>query len=289
VKRLALTLCIASCATSKATTMTTANETTSGYADVNGVHLYYETRGSGPPLILVHGAFGSVESFGPNVALLARTRTVITVELQGHGRTADIDRPLSSEAFGDDLAALIEHLGYEQADVMGFSLGGGAAAQAAIRHPERIRRLVIVSTVFARSGWYPEARAIFDAWGPHLAAAMKQSPNYAHYTKVAPRPQDFDKLVEKLGAIVKHDYDWLPLVDEKRMPPTLIVAGDADGMNPSHLVAMFARLGGGQRDPGWDGSAGRSSSQLAILPGKTHYDIATSPELVAAVMPFLDR
>lgn len=275
--------------TTNRTTNATTTETTTGYADINGLHLYYEVHGSGKPLVLVHGAFGSVETFGPNLALLATTRKVIAVEMQGHGHTADIDRPLSAAALGDDLAALIAHLGYAQADVMGYSFGAAAALHAAIRHPERVRKLVIVSTAFARDGWYPEVRAGFDAFGPQLAAAIKQSPIYAHYAKVAPRPQDFDKLVEKMGTLVKKDFDYSPLVDEKRMPPTLIVAADADGMSPAHLAAMFARLGGGQRDPGWDGSAGRSKSQLAILPGRTHYDIATAPELVATVTPFLDR
>lgn len=257
-----------------------------GYADINGLHLYYEIHGSGEPLIVLHGAIGSVEAYGPNIELLAKTRQVIGVDMQGHGRTADIDRPFSCEALGDDVAALIEHLGFAKADVMGYSLGGGAALQAGIRHPERIRKLVVVSTAFARDGWFPEVRAGFDAFGPELAAMMKQSPAYTFYAKVAPRPQDFERMVEKLGVMVKQDFDWSSLITEK-LPPTLIVAGDADGMRPAHLVEMFAKLGGGLRDPAWDGSAGRSRSQLAILPGKTHYDIVASPTLAATVEPFL--
>lgn len=257
------------------------------YADIHGLRLYYEVHGSGEPLILLHGAFGSVETFGENLALLAKTRQVIAVEMQGHGRTADIDRPMSHDALGDDIAALITHLGFDKADVMGFSFGAAVATRAAIRHPERIRKLVIVSTVFSRDGWFAEVRARFDAFGPQLASMMKQSPVYSFYEKVAPRPQDFDRVFEKMTAMVKQDFDWFPEIDEARMPPTLIVAGDADGMRPAHLVEMFAKLGGGQRDPGWDGSAGRSRSQLAILAGKTHYDIATSPALAATVEPFL--
>jgi pimeloyl-ACP methyl ester carboxylesterase len=253
---------------------------------INGLSLYYEIHGSGEPLIVVHGGFGSVEMFGPNIELLAKTRQVIAIDLQGHGRTADIDRAFSCEAFGDDIAALIAHLGFDTADVMGYSLGGGAALQAAVRHPERIRKLVLVSTAFARDGWFPEVRAGFDAIGPGLAAMMKQGPAYAFYEKIAPRPQDFERVVEKLGALVKKDYDWSASITEK-FPPTLIVAADADGLRPAHYVEMFAKLGGGQRDPGWDGSAGRSKSQLAILPGKTHYDIVASPALAAAVEPFL--
>ncbi|HSN27015.1 MAG TPA: alpha/beta hydrolase [Kofleriaceae bacterium] len=259
---------------------------TTGYAEIHGLHLYYEIHGSGEPLILLHGGLGSVEMFGPNIEMLAKTHQVIAVDLQGHGRTADIDRPMSYEAMGDDVAALIQHLGFERADVMGYSLGGGVALQAAIRHPARVRRLVIVSTVFARSGWFPEVRAGFDAFGPQLAAMMKQGPAYAFYASIAPRPQDFERVVEKLGTMLKKDYDWTALVTDK-LPPTLIVAADADAIRPAHLVEMFAKLGGGQRDPGWDGSGGRSKSQLAILPGRTHYDIVASPALAAAVEPFL--
>ena len=259
-----------------------------GYADINGLHLYYEIHGSGRPLILLHGGFGSVESFGSSIELLARTRQVIGVDLQGHGRTGDIDRPLSSDALGDDVAALITHLGFEKADVLGYSFGGGAARQAAIRHPERIRKLVLVSTPFARDGWFPEARAAFDAFGPHLAPMLKQSPVYALYEKIAPRPQDFERVVEKMGTLMRQDFDCTASIDDKKFPPTLIVVGDADALRPAHVIEMFAKLGGGLRDPGWDGSAGRSASRLAIRPGVTHYDIVQSPALLAALEPFLD-
>jgi pimeloyl-ACP methyl ester carboxylesterase len=255
-------------------------------ASIHGLSLYYEIHGTGEPLIVLHGAIGSVETFGANIELLAKTRQVIGVDLQGHGRTADIDRPLSCEALGDDIAALIAHLGFDRADVMGYSLGAGVAIQAGIRHPDRIRRLVIVSTAFARDGWFPEVRAGFDAFGPQLAAMMKQSPAYALYETIAPRPQDFERVVEKLGVMVKQDFNWLPSITSA-FPPALIVAGDADGIRPAHLVEMFAALGGGLREPGWDGSAGRSASQLAILPGRTHYDIVTAPELAAMVERFL--
>lgn len=193
---------------------------------------------------------------------------------------------MSFEAMADDIAALISTLGFERADVMGYSLGGGVALQAAIRHPERVRKLVLVSTVFARSGWFPEVRAGFDAFGPQLAAMMKQGPAYAFYASIAPRPQDFERVVAKVGAMLQRDYDWTGLVTDK-LPPMLIVAADADAICPAHLVEMYAKLGGGLRDAGWDGSGGRSTSQLAILPGRTHYDIVASPALAATVEPFL--
>jgi pimeloyl-ACP methyl ester carboxylesterase len=128
------------------------------YAEVNGLSLYYEVHGEGEPLILLHGGVGAIEMFGEVLPLLARGRRVIGVDLQAHGRTADIDRPMTYEAMADDMAALIEHLGVGEADVMGYSLGGGVALQTAIRHPEAVRKAVLVSTPFKRDGWYPEVR-----------------------------------------------------------------------------------------------------------------------------------
>lgn len=258
-------------------------------ASINGLSLYYEVHGSGDPLIVLHGAFGSVEMFGPNIELLAKTRQVIGVDLQGHGRTADIDRPLSREALGDDIAALIQHLGFEKADVLGYSMGAAVALQCAIRHPERVRKLVLVSTTFSRDGWFPEVLAGFAAFGPQLAEMFKQGPAYAAYTKLSPKPELFDQVFAKMTAMVQQEFDYRPQIDAAKMPPAMIVAGDADGIRPAHLVEMFALLGGGQRDPGWDGSAGRSASQLAILPGTTHYDIATSPMLAAVTDAFLGK
>jgi pimeloyl-ACP methyl ester carboxylesterase len=271
----------------KATAMSTPTPSTpakTGYAPVNGMNLYYEIRGTGDPVILLHGAIGSLETFGPNLDLLAKTRQVIAVDLQAHGHTADVDRPLAPELMADDIAALIPHLGFERADVVGYSMGGGVAINVGIRHPEVVRKLVIVSTVFARSGWFPEVEERFHLVG-QLAEVMKQSPQYAHYAKVAPRPEDWNRMVEKLGAQVKKSFDYMDKV--AALPPTLIVAGDADGMWPSHLVEVFARLGGGLREPGWDGSVGRPDSQLAILPGTTHYDIVASPALASVVESFL--
>jgi pimeloyl-ACP methyl ester carboxylesterase len=286
------TCLLASCIKPTEIPMTTTppTATTHGYAPINGLSLYHEIHGSGEPLIVLHGGLGSVEMFGPSIALLARTRQVIGVDLRAHGRTGDVDersdQPLSCELMADDIAALIAHLGFATADVMGYSLGGGVALQTAIRHPDRVRKLVVVSAAMARAGWFPEVLAGFDAFGPQLAEMMKPSPVYAFYQKVAPRPADFPRLIDKLGAMLKVDYDWTDDVAKLRAP-VLIVAGDADGLRPAHLIEMFATLGGGLRDPGWDGSAGRSSSQLAILPGATHYDIVGSPALAAIVEPFL--
>ena len=256
------------------------------YAEVNGIKLYYEVHGEGRPLILLHGGLGAIEMFGPNLPALAASRRVIAVDLQGHGRTADIDRPLSIELMADDIAALIAHLGLERPDIMGYSLGGGVALQTAIRHPEVVGKLVIVSTLFRRDGFYPEILAQQGQVNAAAAEALKQTPMYELYSSIAPRPDDWPRLLDKIGEAMKQDFDLSREVAGIRAP-TLIVAGDADIFPPSHAVEMFGLLGGGRKDPGWDGS-GRPVSQLAILPGLTHYDIFSAPALVQTVIPFLD-
>jgi len=257
------------------------------YADVNGIKLYYETRGTGRPLVLLHGGLGAIEMFGPNLAALSAGRQVIAVDLQGHGRTVDIDRPLSVELMADDIAALIRHLGLERADIMGYSLGGGVALQTAIRHPEVVRKLVVVSTAFKRSGFYPDILAQQGQVGAGAAEAMKQTPMYQLYASIAPRPEDWPRLLGKIGEAMKQHFDFSKAIAGIKAT-TLIVAGDADIFPPAHAVEMFGLLGGGQRDGGWDG-AGRPKSRLAILPGLTHYTIFSAPALTATVIPFLDE
>src|SRR5881296_3434398 len=257
------------------------------YADVNGIKLYYETLGTGRPLILLHGGLGAIGMFGPNLPALAKGRQVIAVDLQGHGRTADIDRPLSVQLMADDIAALIKHLGLESADVMGYSLGGGVALQTAIRHPEVVRKLVVVSTPFRRSGFYPDILAQQGQVTAAAAEAMKQTPMYQLYASIAPRPEDWPRLLGKIGETMKQDFDFSKEISGIKAT-TLIVAGDADIFPPAHAVEMFGLLGGGQRDGGWDGS-GRPKSRLAILPGLTHYTIFNAPALAATVTPFLDE
>ena len=260
---------------------------TSGLAAVNGIKLAYQIYGSGTPLVLLHGAFGSVEMFGPNIAALAAGRSVIGVDLQSHGRTPAVDRPMRFETMADDVAALIRHLGHEQADVMGFSLGAGVALRTAIQHPSSVRKLVLVSWPFKRDGWHPEMVAGFDAMGPEIAEPMKQTRMYEVYREIAPRVEDWPILVAQVTGLVKLDYDW---TDEVRgLPmPVMIVVGDADGLPPSHAVEFFELLGGGRRDASWDRS-GMTRHGLAILPRLTHYDIDVAPILATSVASFLDE
>jgi pimeloyl-ACP methyl ester carboxylesterase len=269
-----------------ATEWATETSGAGAYADVNGIRLYYETHGQGRPLILLHGGLGSGEMFGPLLPALAEGRQVIAVDLQGHGRTADIDRPISIELMADDIAALVDHLGLDRPDVMGYSLGGGVAFQAAVRHPEVVGRLVLVSVNIRRSAIYPEMLGQQGQVNAAAAEFMKDTPMYELYARVAPRPEDFPRLLDKMGQAMAKDFDYSKQVRGLQVP-TLFACADADMFPPSHAVEVFELLGGGQRDGGWQGE-GRPEHSLAILPGLTHYNIFASPILVAAVKPFLD-
>lgn len=256
------------------------------YADVNGIRLYYEIHGAGLPLVLLHGGLGSGEMFGPLLPALAEGRQVIVVDLQGHGRTADIDRPIDVRLMADDIAALIGHLELDRPDLMGYSLGGGVALQAAIRRPELVGRLVIVSTNIRRSAIYPEMLVQQAQVSAAAAEFLKATPMYELYARVAPRPEDFPRLLDKMGQGMARDFDFSKEVRALQVA-MLFACADADMFPPSHAVEVFGLLGGGQRDGGWQGE-GHPVHSLAILPGLTHYNIGMSPMLAAAVLPFLD-
>jgi pimeloyl-ACP methyl ester carboxylesterase len=258
------------------------------YAEVNGINLYYETHGTGRPLVLLHGGLGSGEMFGPVLPALTERHQVIAPDLQGHGRTADIDRPVDVRLMADDIAALIGHLGLEKPDVVGYSLGGGVALQTAARHPAAVGRLVAASAGIRRDATYPE---ILDQQGQVGAAAaefMKDTPMYELYQRVAPRPEDFPRLLDKMGQAMAQDFDFADDVRGLQVP-TLIVAADADMAPPSHYVEIFKLLDGGLRDGGWAGEGRpRGGHALAILPGVTHYNLFSSPLFAAVVLAFLD-
>jgi len=256
------------------------------YAEVNGVKLYYETHGAGHPLILLHGGLGSGEMFGPVLPLLAERHQVVAVDLQGHGRTADIDRPIEARLMAGDIAALIDHLALASPDVVGYSLGGGVAWQTAFKYPKKIRRLVAVSANIRADAIYPEMRAQQGQVNAAAADFMKDTPMYQLYQRVAPRPEDFPRLLTKIGDSMSKGYDFTEQVRGLRVP-TLIVAADADMAPPSHYVEVFKLLDGGLRDGGWMGEGRpKGGHALAILPGLTHYNIFSSPLFAAAISPF---
>ena len=223
--------------------------------------------------------------FGPNLPALAKSRKVIAVDLQATAARPTSIAALSVIHMGDDIAALTS-TSPGRVDIMGYSLGGGVAVQTAVRHPEVVGKLVVVSAPFRRSGFYPEILGQQSQVTAEAAEMMKQTPMYQLYSAIAPRPQDWGRLLGKIGESMKDDFDFSKEIAAIKAP-TLIVAGDADIFPPAHAVEMFALLGGGKQDPGWDGS-GRPS-HAGILPGLTHYNIFAAPVLAETALSFLNQ
>lgn len=255
------------------------------YADVNGLRMWYEWHGSGHPLVLLHGGLGSTEVFAPLLPALTERRSVLAVDLQGHGRTADVDRPLRYESLADDVAALVTKLGLPEVDVLGYSLGGGVGLRTAIQHPDLVSRLVVVSAPCRQQGWYQATSTAMARQDEEVGEGMQGTPAHQRYLRIAPRPAEWPQLWAKSGELLRREYDWSAEVAALVLP-TLLVFADADSVATAHMVEFFGLLGGGHRDADWDGT-GRSAARLAVLPGLTHYDILSSPALPAAVLPFL--
>ena len=271
-----------------ATDWTTETKGAGEYANVNGINLYYETRGTGRPLILLHGGLGSGEMFGPILPTLAENHQVITVDLQGHGRTADIDRPIDIRLMADDIAALIDHLGLEKPDLVGYSLGGGVAFFTASKYPGKVRKLVMAAANIRRDAIPAEMLAQQGQVNAAAVEFMNDTPMYQLYQRVAPRPEDFGRLLDKIGESMSKDFDFSEEVRGLQVP-TLIVAADADMAPPSHYVEVFKLLDGGLRDGGWMGEGRpKGGHALAILPGLTHYNLGVSPLFATVALDFLD-
>jgi pimeloyl-ACP methyl ester carboxylesterase len=259
----------------------------SGYVAANGVSYWYEIHGKGEPLLLLHGGLFSTGMFGPTLTKLAQTHRVIGVDLHGHGHTALGARSKIDLAdIGRDLAVVVEKLGLRQVDVMGYSFGAGAAMQLAFQHPELVRRLVVVSAPYAQSGFFPEMLPQQAAVSGAMADGMKETPMYKNYVAIAPKPQDFPRLLDAMGALMREPYDWSAKVKQLSMP-VMLVYGDADMIRPEHIVSFYHLLGGGERDPGWTREH-MSKNRLAILPNVTHYEMGTAPSLSLTVLPFID-
>ena len=269
-------------------TMETAlpKPTKTGHADVNGVSYYYAVYGKGEPLLLLHGGLGQIEMFGPNLGRLAQTRQVIGVDLQGHGRTPLGKRDISLVDMGNDMAGVLKKLGYEKVDVLGYSMGGGVGFQFAIQHPQMVRRLALISAGYSRDGFYPEMLPMQAAVGAAMAEQMKETPMYQSYVAIAPHPEDFPKLLDKMGTLMRTPYDYSADIKKLTMP-TLLVFGDSDMYRLEHVIKFYQLLGGGQKDAGWQREH-MSQNRLAIIPNVTHYEMGDAPEMVATALPFLD-
>jgi pimeloyl-ACP methyl ester carboxylesterase len=254
-----------------------------GYAPVNGLKMYYEVYGSGKPLVLLHGAFMTINTnFGMLIPELSKTRQVIAVELQGHGRTNDIDRPFSFEKMADDVAALLKYLKIDSADILGYSLGGMVAWQLAIRHPESAKKLVIISAVYKYTGWTPETRAILPTI---TSKVFEGSPMKSEYDSVAPDPKHWPQFVNKMKKFVTTPYDFNAEKIKAIKSPTLIITGDGDGVLPEHAVEMF-RLRHGRYMVDFGPAP---DTQLAILPGTSHISVMMQTQWLLSIVPaFLD-
>jgi pimeloyl-ACP methyl ester carboxylesterase len=246
--------------------------------------MYYEIHGEGQPLVLLHGAFSAIgTSFGKILPGLAKTRQVVAFELQGHGRTADIDRPLSIEGMMEDVAAALPQLGIKQADVLGYSSGGSVALHFALRHPEMLRKLILMSVSYTLGGLHP---GLMEGMGEMKPEMMYGSPWHDEYMRLAPRPEDFNRLFEKKTQMDKQIKDFPEEAIRGIKAPALLVIGDSDLIRPEHAVEFFRLLGGGVFG---DTPAGLPNSQLAILPGTSHVSIVDRAELLVPIInSFLD-
>jgi pimeloyl-ACP methyl ester carboxylesterase len=257
-----------------------------GHVAVNGLRYYYEIHGQGEPLLLLHGGLGSIDMFGPLLPAFARSRQVIAVDLHGHGRTQLGERKIWLPDIGDDLAGVLDQLGFAKVDVLGYSFGAGAGFRLAVQHPDKVRRLVIASAGVTQDSFYPEMLPMQAAVGAGMADMMKETPMYKSYAAIAPDPSEFPRLLDAMGELMRTPYDWRE--DAKKLAmPVMLVYGDSDMIRLDKVVELYNILGGGLRDAGWQREH-MSKNRLAILPNLTHYEVFMAPELVTTVLPFLD-
>jgi pimeloyl-ACP methyl ester carboxylesterase len=266
-----------------ATDASAQQEPMTGYAPINGINMYYEVHGGGEPVVLLHGAFMTItNNWTPWIGELSKTRKVIAVEMQGHGRTADIPRDITYENLADDVAALLDYLKIPKADLIGYSMGGGVAMECAIRHPDKVRKVVVISSTFRRDGMVKEA---LDAFPKLTADAFKGSPIEVEYKKLSPTPDDFPKFVKRVLAAATKGHDLGADKLKATTAPMFFIHGDADGVRLEHVAEMFRLKGGeihGDLQP-------RSTSRLAILPNTTHVTLMQRmPIIVPMVNDFLD-
>lgn len=254
----------------------------SGYADVNGLKMYYEVYGEGKPIVLLHGSYLTIPlNWSQIIPLLAKDRKVIAVEVQGHGRTKDTSREFSYENLADDVSALLNHLKIDKADVLGYSMGGGVAFQFAVRHPEQLRRLVVLSGVYKHDGWWADVEAGFSTF---TADQFKDTPIQKQYESFGNDPARFPEFIKKVVSIDLKPFDWSQDVKNIKAPIFMAI-GDADGVRYEHALELFRAKGGGKMGD----IDGPPQSRLAIIPGTTHIGmIKRTHWLIPMISDFLD-
>ena len=262
---------------------------TSGYAEAaEGLRVYYEIYGEGEPIVVMAGGFGDGSSMAQVIGPLSRERQVIAIDLEGHGRTDLRETAMSHERNGDDVAAVLRHLKIAKADVAGYSHGGDAAIRMAIQHPEMVRNLIVIATAFERDGWYPENLKAMAAVSSAQAEQFKQAPLYKRYAEVAPHPEKFPLLLDRMGELMRKDYDWRAEIAKLEVP-TLLLFADHDAVSTRHIAEFFALFGGGVKDPGWQGQPKYARARLAIVPGYTHYNFSQGPDMARVIEAYLDQ
>ena len=259
----------------------------SGYADaVEGLKVYYEIYGKGDPIVVMAGGFGDTRSMAQVIGPLSRKRQVIGIELEGHGHTALRKTPMSHERNGDDVAAVLRHLRIQKADVAGYSHGGDAAIRMTIQHPEMVRNLIVISTAAERDGWFPDLLPAMSSVSAAQLPQFKQTPFYQRYVTVAPHPDQFGLLLDRMGQLMKKDYDWRPEI-AKIQVPTLLLFADHDAVSTKHIAEFFALFGGGVKDAGYIGQPKYARARLAIVPGYTHYNFGMGPDIARVIEAYL--
>jgi pimeloyl-ACP methyl ester carboxylesterase len=255
-----------------------AQQPVTGYAPVNGLKMYYEIHGKGEPVVLLHGSFMTIPSNWPQmIPALAKTRQVIAVEMQGHGRTADINRDFSYDNLADDIAAMLDYLKVGKADIVGYSMGAGVALNMAIRHPDKVRKVVSISGVFRYNGWVQEA---LDAYPTFTADAFKDSPIEAEYKRLSPTPNEFPNFVKRAISMDLKPYDFGAEKLKATPAPMFFIHGDADGVRLEHIAEMY-RLKGGEI---MGDMRARGASRLAILPDTTHVTLMQRIDVIAPMI-----
>jgi pimeloyl-ACP methyl ester carboxylesterase len=263
--------------------------TSTGHAEAaEGLRVYYEIYGQGEPIVALHGGLMDIKSMAQIIGPLSAKRQVIAIDLEGHGHTALRETPMSHERNGDDVAAVLRHLKIAKADVAGYSHGGDAAIRMAIQHPEMVRNLIVISTAAERDGWYPEVLKGMEGVSAAGAEQMKPTPLYKNYAAVAPKPEQFPLLLDRMGELMKKDYDWRTEIAALKMPVLLLFA-DHDAVSMRHIAEFFALFEGGVRDAGWDDKPKFARARLAIVPGYTHYNFGQGPDVARVIEGYLTQ